>query len=50
MDVDKKRSEVGESTRNGLVAKCVMKIITHPIDYARFLVQVCYEIIIKLTC
>lgn len=34
------REDNGDTNRNTILAKCVMKTITHPLDYARFLVQV----------
>lgn len=39
-DNENRNEENGDLSRNTLVAKCVMKSITHPLDYARFLVQV----------
>lgn len=33
-------NEKNDLSKSTLVAKCVMKSITHPLDYARFLVQV----------
>lgn len=39
---DSRYEENGDSPRNTLMAKCVMKTITHPLDYARFLVQVSF--------
>lgn len=41
-DNENRREENGDTTRNNLIAKCVMKSITHPLDYARFLVQVSF--------
>lgn len=39
---DGRYEENGDSPRNTLMAKCVMRTITHPLDYARFLVQVSF--------
>jgi len=35
--------ENGDAPRHTLIGKCVMKTLTHPLDYARFLAQVCYD-------
>lgn len=41
--------ENGDVNRKAIVAKCVMKSITHPLDYARFLVQVSHnDVAVKL--
>lgn len=43
MDLDcesEKVEEYGDSSKNNLLTKCIMKTIIHPLDYARFLVQV----------
>ncbi|VVC32581.1 Hypothetical protein CINCED_3A014322 [Cinara cedri] len=39
---DSRREEHGDS-RNSLIAKCLLRSITHPLDYARFLVQIGHE-------
>lgn len=45
MDLDSESErnveEYGDSSKNNLLSKCIMKVIIHPIDYARFLAQVC---------
>lgn len=46
-DNENRKDETGDTTRNNLIAKCVMKSITHPLDYARFLVQVSYNQVLK---
>lgn len=50
-DNENRNEETGDLSRNGrntLVAKCVMKCITHPLDYARFLVQASHYQIISI--
>jgi len=39
-DTENRREENGDAPRHTLIGKCVMKTLTHPLDYARFLVQV----------
>lgn len=46
-DNENRKEENGDTTRNNLIAKCVMKSITHPLDYARFLVQVSFFFTLK---
>lgn len=36
----RREDETADNSRNTLFTKCIMKTITHPLDYARFLVQV----------
>lgn len=38
--ISRREDETIDNSRNTLFTKCIMKTITHPLDYARFLVQV----------
>ncbi|XP_026804225.1 mitochondrial carrier homolog 2-like [Rhopalosiphum maidis] len=42
-DTDNRSEENGDAPKHNLIGKCVMKTITHPLDYARFLVQIGHE-------
>lgn len=42
-DTENRREENGDAPRHTLIGKCVMKTISHPLDYARFLVQIGHE-------
>jgi len=42
-DTENRIEENGDAPKHNLIGKCVMKTITHPLDYARFLVQVSYN-------
>jgi len=39
-DTENRREENHDTPRHTLMGKCVMKTLTHPLDYARFLAQV----------
>lgn len=41
--INRREDETVDNSRNTLFTKCIMKTITHPLDYARFLVQVSHE-------
>lgn len=40
---ENRKEESGDTSRNSIIAKCVMKSLTHPLDYARFLAQVSHN-------
>lgn len=41
--IKNKGEENGDTSKSSFLTKCIMKTITHPLDYARFLVQVSYK-------
>jgi len=47
-DTEHRREENSDAPRHTLIGKCVMKTLTHPLDYARFLVQVSHNEILRV--